>query len=495
MNLLNTKLFDSVIEFLERYYYIFLFLVFLATTFNIFYNLGKAPIYSWDEARHGVNAYEMFRRKNYIVSTYGYKIDYWNLKPPVSYWAINAGYRLMGFNPLGIRIFSALAAFTTIGLITIFTLYKHGRLASLISAVVLTTTVPFILGHCARTGDADSIFVLFFTLSIISLSLSEKNTIGLYISGICFALAFLTKSWHAGSIAIIEGFYLLFTGKLRSLSLKQLLLFILSIVIPIVSWALFRYTQDGFTFFKAMINYDLVARTSKAIEGHIGNIFYYFETIKSSYFYWSLILVGNILALTLVIKPDSLSKNSLHYIFLMTLWIAVPFLLFSKAKTKISWYILPIYPAIAIFIGASSSLLLKSKNRNSVFQFLLILMLLFAVYKQQLSISWVVLNPEPDSVQVLLENLKDLDQYKRKRIYTTFKTGSADNPDRWNQSYLLAAELYGDLIPIEGGIKSFLQDTSESPLLLTQKDLIIFDKGIHKLKIIAESEDAYILTK
>lgn len=496
MNLFNTKMFDSIFDFIERYYYIFLIFILLITSFNLFYNLGKAPIYSWDEARHGVNAYEMLIRSNYIVNTYGYENDYWNLKPPVSYWSIIAGYKLFGLNPLGIRIFSASAAFLSILAISVFSLYKHGKLASLISALVLTTTIPYIVEHCARTGDADSIFVLFFTLSVLSISLTDKAVGWLYIAGICFALAFLTKSWHAGSIVIIGGFYLLFTGRLFKLSLKEFLLFLLSTTLPVFLWFLLRYSQDGFVFIKAMINYDLIARTSKPIEGHIGNTFYYLEVIKSSYFYWILILSGNLIAATLLLKPDSLNRNQINHIFHLILWIIVPFLVFTKAKTKISWYILPIFPAMAVSIGASSSLLLKSKNRNCVFQLLLSIMILFAAYKQELAISWAVLNPEPDSVQELLEGLKNLQQYRHNNIYTTFKTGSADNPNRWNQSYLLAAELYGDLIPIEGGIISFLEDTSYKPLLLTDKTPhVLLEKEKHNLIIVAENEAAYLFTK
>lgn len=496
MNLFNTKLFDYLINFIERYYYIFLFSALLITSFNLFYNLGKAPIYSWDEARHGVNAYEMLARNNYIVNTYGYEIDYWNLKPPISYWAIIAGYKLFGFNTLGIRFFSALAAFTTILLITFFTLHKHGKLASLISTIVLSTTIPFILEHCARTGDADSIFVLFFTLSMLSLSLVQKNASWLYISGISFSLAFLTKSWHAGSIIIIAGIYLLFTGILLKINIKHFILFILSSTILIVIWGIMRYSQDGFAFFEAMINYDLIARTSKPIEGHIGNAFYYFEVIKSSYFYWGIILLGTTLAIASLITPGLLTRKGLNYMFLIVLWITVPFLIFTKAKTKISWYILPIFPPMAISIGAASSLSLKGKNKNSIFQLLLCIMITFAIYRQETVISWSVLNPEPDPVQSLLGDLKTLKQYRRKKIYTTFKTGSADNPDRWNQSYLLAAEFYGDLLPVEGGIKSFLEDDSDSPLLLTEKSLsILHEKKKHNLIIVAENDTAYIFTK
>jgi 4-amino-4-deoxy-L-arabinose transferase-like glycosyltransferase len=128
MSIFNTKYFDGVLDFIEKNYYIFLMAILLMSALNIFYNIGKAPINSWDEARHGVNAYEMIKRNNYIVNTYSYKNDYWNLKSPISYWAIIMGYKLMGFNPSGLRIVLSVSAYLTIlmyywGLIIIGCLY------------------------------------------------------------------------------------------------------------------------------------------------------------------------------------------------------------------------------------------------------------------------------------------------------------------------------------------------------------------------------------
>ena len=67
-------------------------------------------ILDYDESRHGINAYEMIRNQDYVVSTYQGEPDYWNLKPPLSFWLIAVGYRMFGYNALGLRFFSALAS-------------------------------------------------------------------------------------------------------------------------------------------------------------------------------------------------------------------------------------------------------------------------------------------------------------------------------------------------------------------------------------------------
>lgn len=486
MNIFDTKLVDRILNFIEKRYYIFLVIILSIAIFNIFYNLGAAPINSWDEARHGVNAYEMIKRNNYIVNTYAYNNDYWNLKPPVSYWAIILGYRLAGFNALGLRLFSAVAGILTILAVTIFALYSYGRIASLISTAALTTTTPFILEHCSRSGDADSIFILFFTLSIMCLALAKKNIVWLYASGFAFALAFLTKSWHAGSIAVIIVIYLATNRTLFKMNKKEVSLFILSISLPILIWALLRYSQDGFNFFKTMIGYDLMARTSKTLEGHIGGKCYYFEHFQWSYFYWFLVFISTILAVITVDDPETLADDDKNYILCISLWITIPFLLYTIAKTKIWWYIFPIYPALAISIGAASSILLKVKKTNIIMPVLLSGMIILAIAKNQLLIVDKISNIKPDSIQVLFKNLEKHPEYKGKKIYI----------NHFEQSYWLCAELYGDLIPISGGIEGFLKDNNNGSMLFITKDKKIdLGNNIRNLKVVIENENACIYSK
>ena len=76
-----------------------------------FYHLDYGELMDWDEARHGVSAYEMLQTGEPIVTTYAYSPDYWNLKPPLSEWLIALGYKLFGYNAYGLRFFSGVSMF------------------------------------------------------------------------------------------------------------------------------------------------------------------------------------------------------------------------------------------------------------------------------------------------------------------------------------------------------------------------------------------------
>lgn len=486
MNIFSTKFFDDLLDFIEKNYYIFLAVILLMSALNIFYNTGKMPIYSWDEARHGVNAYEMIKRNNYIVNTYSYKNDYWNLKPPMSFWAVIMGYKLAGFNPLGLRIFSGVSAYVTILMVTLFTFFRYGKLASIISAAVLSTTVPYILEHCARTGDPDSIFVLFFTAAMMATALMEKKIAYLYAAGIFFALAFLTKSWHAGCIVVICIIYIIASGIIFKLKLKHIILFMLSASLPIIVWGIVRYREDGFVFFREMIRYDLMARTSRTLEGHIGSRSYYIGILQSSYGYWLIIFMSTLLAASALLRPGEFNREKRNQYLLIFLWIAIPVILYSIPNTKIAWYILPVYPAMAISIGAVSNFLLRCKSRNLILQAMLSIMIIFSLYKNEALIIGKISKPKTIEAQLLFKDLEKLPEYRSKHIYII----------HFEQSYFLCAELYNDLMPISGGIKAFMEDNTDNALLFITKDRKeMQDVRKYNLKVVVENKSACIFIK
>lgn len=477
----------------EKSYYILLAVILSAALFNIFYNLGNTPINSWDEARHGISTYEMLKNRNLIVNTYAYENDYWNLKPPLSFWAISLGYAIAGFNPLGLRFFSGIAAFLTIVIVTVFTKHTFGKFASIISAAVLATTPQYILSHSARSGDADSLHVLFFTVAMVSAALTNKNIKWLYVSGLSFALSFLTKSWHSLSIFAIAGLYLVISKTVYKIKAGDWIIFGLMSVFPILTWGILRFSNDGTVFFRKMISFDLLARSSNSLEGHTGGPSYYLQTLQYDYFIWLLILAASFMLFLFTARPEY-DRNTLNTALLLSLWISMLLLLYSAAKTKITWYILPIFPALAISIGALCSSIIKNTKRRVLLHLIIVSILAFSLYKNEKIIGTQIISTRPESTQVTLEKLKDLKGYSGAKIYT--ECGDSSYPTCWRQCDLLAAELYGDLRPQDGGLNSYLKDNSSNALLILPKS----NKpvGITKIEdynIVVEDSTNYIITK
>ena len=108
------KINRTLLQITEKYYWLWFALLCAVTAFLCFRCLGVKAIDSWDEARHGISAYEMLKNKQFLVNTYLGKPDYWNVKPPLSFLSVAAGFVLCGYNAVGLRFFSALFYLLTV---------------------------------------------------------------------------------------------------------------------------------------------------------------------------------------------------------------------------------------------------------------------------------------------------------------------------------------------------------------------------------------------
>ena len=163
---------------IDRLYPLWFALLALLTAFLCFRCLGVGAIDSWDEARHGISAYEMMQSGNYLVNTFQGLPDYWNVKPPLSFLTIIAGFTLFGYTAAGLRFFSALAYLLTV-LCTGWFARRYGKPASLLTMAFLTANYYPFKAHLARAGDADGLYLLLFTLAMLAMLKVRENQRGL----------------------------------------------------------------------------------------------------------------------------------------------------------------------------------------------------------------------------------------------------------------------------------------------------------------------------
>lgn len=482
------SLYYSIISFVEKYYFIFFTLIMLVIGYICFKNLGAFPVQDWDEARHGVSAYEMFKNNEYIVNTYNYSNDYWNLKPPMSFWAIIMFFKIFGVSVFSMRLYSAISMFLTILIVGIFIVKRYGKLEGLLALVIFSTASPLYLSHMGRSGDADSIYVLFFTLAMLFMIYIGEKSKALYFSGLFFALAFLTKSWHAFSIVAVGGLFLLFTGEIKKMKLKQWILFIASFIVPILLWIFARIYKDGTHFLTEMIRYDLLERSKNPLEGHVGPITFYFDyMISNNTELILLILLVIMLTIILFYKNSKIKK---HDLIAFVLWGVIPFALFTYAKTKIAWYIIPVYVPLFIIASIAIGKLLKEKKFPLIFKLVIIVLFLgFSARDTKNNIS-VVRHPNTDVVQNFISN----NLVKHKEIYNT-KAYIEIEDDKWSQSRLFVGEISADLKCEQGGIKEFIKEKDKSILIISESKYKDNEENLKDLKKLESDNGLYLLQK
>lgn len=362
----------------ERIFQLLCVCLFAWLAFLCFYKLDVKYVDPWDEARHGVNAYEMLKHGSLVKSTYLYQTDYYNLKPPLSMWSIMLSMVLFGKSVWTLRLASVICYLCLALCVVCFARKRYGRLPVLFSlALLCANTTPFI-AHMVRAGDADSLYVLLFSLAMICMLQIRDDHRKLYLCGFLFALAFLTKSFHAGLIAVIGGLYLLLTGLFKKIRLKEYVLFILSFGAPVGLWVIARLCTDGTAFLKEMWLTDVLGRSQSGFGSNEAGFSYYF-----SYYLGNMsgkvpvyrVVLGLLLVSCLILAVMSFvqkhrtkhgadgngTKSVKDDMIGFSLWILIPALAFSVVRTKLLWYEYPAITALLIAAGIAAGLVCEKK--------------------------------------------------------------------------------------------------------------------------------------
>lgn len=485
--------------FFEKYYFIFLIASLAAVCFFCFYQLGQFPARDWDEARHGVSAYEMLKNHNYIINTYSYETDYWNLKPPLSFWGIIIGYKIFGYNLFGMRFYSAFSFVLTVFITSFFTLKRYGKLESLVVTLLLACSSPFYRYHFARHGDADSLFMLFVVVSILAAMLIKEHTKFLYLCGFAFSLAFLTKSWHSLLIVFVVGAYFIVSKLMFKLSWKQWLGFLASAFGPILIWLVIRYQYDQFQFLKNMVDLDLLNRVGQSVEGHSGGLFYYvqlmfFMSLTTGLF--PLCIALNYGLLKSIGAQDFLSQMNQKFkndLSLYLIWFVVPLVAFSIPQTKISWYSIPIFFSIVLLTGILFAQMMRAPRKYRTFQLMLCGLLVLIAVPSFLR-TWNELQPAyKDTLQPFIANeLTTKENIKGKNAYLVIDNPFA--PQKWDQSYLLLGELYLDLKCRSGGVQDFINNSKDSVLIISKNQYNHSSGSLKNFEVVDKSDEYLCLT-
>lgn len=429
----------------------------------LFDNLGVPRIAWADESRHGINAYEMMQRGDWVVHTYRGETDYWNLKPTLSYYGIMLGYKLFGYTAFGLRFYSALSMLATMGILALWTKRRFGSIVSLVSQLFLMGCATIYGPHFARFGDADAQFVLLYTLCMLCMLESERDIRWLYGSAIGFGLAFLSKSWHAALIPVTCLLFVCLNGDIKKLRPRQYMFLVFFGLLPILPWAIARFRFDGFTFFKSMFTTDVVTRATTTHEMHEGGWTYYLECLITDPAA-ALAIVGGIGSL--VWKALCKSRLTREQLGLMV-WAATPVVLYSLCVSKLAWYIFPVLPALGVGLGLVCQRLLRGHKRPA-------LRLACVIASVCLLVSGTAVN---------LKTISSVKRYSYDKLFNSLFLRERDygvhvyiqyeseNPysvvdhRAWMQGELLSAELAGGLICIDGGTAAFVEDPEPAYLI------------------------------
>ncbi len=353
---------------------IFYIVIGLLVAFPLFTNLDALTIRLWDEARNANNAVEMSVSGNFIVTTYDYAPDMWNTKPPFLIWMQVFFIKLLGFGSgeLAVRLPSAIGAFLTcLAVFLLCVKYLKNKVLAVCTVLVLVTIERYVDLHGTRTGDFDALLTLFTTASLISFFcfMEKKDLRFLYLFFIALALGALTKGIVALLILPAVGIYTISQKQTINLLKNKHFYFGLCVfIIPVIGFYLLReHYNPG--YIKAVQENELGGRYLSTIEGHKENFwFYYYNILHTDITAWYLFIPCGFL-IGMFSKDERVKRVTVF----STVFIVTYFLIISTGKTRLGWYVIPIFPFVSILVGVFIDFIYKALENlnyfNNVFKY------------------------------------------------------------------------------------------------------------------------------
>jgi 4-amino-4-deoxy-L-arabinose transferase-like glycosyltransferase len=304
--------------------------------------IERAEIYFLDAAR------AMVERGDWVVPYYRGEPFY--DKPPLTYWALAASFRLFGPSLMAGRLVAALLAIATL-LVTIHLarrLLRGGEPAgatAFFATTILATSYAFV--SFARLTMSDMLLTL-LTLAAGGLYLRsevESKSSLLVWSGALLGLGFLTK----GPIAWIYFGALLAAVVIVERRLPKIFtpsgaLGTLTAVVIAFSWFVLVYLREGIEPLKWFFLRENLQRFAASTYDVSEPAWYYFAIYAVEGLPWSVLALP---AAWFAFRPDA--PKVLRVLLLWSLLMLVPL---SLSRGKIDYYLLPILPPLSLLMGA-----------------------------------------------------------------------------------------------------------------------------------------------
>jgi 4-amino-4-deoxy-L-arabinose transferase-like glycosyltransferase len=305
--------------------------------------LGSGSLAAWDEAIYAQVSKEIAQGGDWLTLHWEYKP--WFEKPPLLMWITAVFHRLFGASEFWTRVPSALSGIALVGVTYLIGKFKHDRRVGLLSAVVLLTCYHFL--SFSRFGTMEVMLTLFVYVAVYAyLRVRDGDQKWWYLVWISCALALMVKG-AGGVIAPVAILLAAIADKqvksaVRSRHFWLGCLLALLIVLP---WHVLMWAMYGSAFTREYIGYHVVARTTSTLEGNPSGYFYYVGRLVDGFFPWCL-LVPFALVSTIRRKIKGEPRS-----WILLLLGGLVFVLYTVIPTRRPWYIVPLYPALAILIA------------------------------------------------------------------------------------------------------------------------------------------------
>lgn len=355
---LNSNTQPGIVEYLILFFFIFM---------TFYYGFASYAIENMNEGLYAQIPREMLLTGNYLVPHLNF-VPYLE-KPPLLYWLIALSYHLFG-----VSVFSARLVPVTAAAITVLASFFFGKALKLakagwIAAIVLATSVGFIL--IGRVIIFDMVLTAVFAMSLFCFYLwyEKESRHYLWASYAFLALAFMTKGMLATVLipAIAVLFMLINKTPWRKFfklfDIIGILIF-LALTLPWVILATIKQPGFAWDFF---VNEQIMRFLNKRYPNdyHHGPFYYYVIPLLVIMLPWTTLLPS------LFRKEKTKDSKISSLKKFLWIWFLIPFVFFSISQAKAQYYIIIGIPPLALLLGLRiNEYFNANKNKPLLFSFI-----------------------------------------------------------------------------------------------------------------------------
>ena len=320
------------------------------------FSASRTSLWDRDEPLYARATVEMLESGNYLYPTFGGRL--FAHKPILLYWLMSLPVRLLGATELACRLASVAATAASCLLTWFIGRRLFGDRAGWWAMLALASSLMLLaVGKLAIT-DAVLLACITAAVACFVASLTAGVRAGhLLLLAAATGLALLAKGpvglvplgGIAAAVLILRG-----RGRLGGRYLLLALLATLGGAAIFCAWGIPAHLATGGEFSRVFLGYHVLARSGRALESHGGRSWlyllwlpYYLPVVLIGFFPWVLHLPG---AASAALGGRLGGRDGRAVL----LGMALPLLVVATlAATKLPHYVLPIWPALALAVGAT----------------------------------------------------------------------------------------------------------------------------------------------
>ncbi len=344
-----------------------LLIIFLLSIPLFFWKLGGFGFFDPDEGRYAEIPREMMVNHDWITPTLNF-VKYFE-KPPLLYWLTASSFKLFGLNETAARLVPALCALLGLAMTYFLGRRMFGRRVGILSACVLATTLFWPLMARQIVIDMLLSVALFAAVAFWWLGHTEENARLRVLDFAAFWVFLGSAVLSKGPVAVLLvgatiGIYVIVCRQSKTTSLKNWALGIALFLLISAPWfiAVAARNSEFNRYFWWGQNVARFLGIGKNRE-HVEPIYFFLMFLPLLFFPWAFLLPAMAITAWKRVwpqraQPFSPQQRAAIYLFINAAFIT---LFFSASTSKLLTYILPVFPALAILVGAYLDSLWRSK--------------------------------------------------------------------------------------------------------------------------------------